>query len=204
MNKHKNYIDYSIEYSHIYTDETFSQEHRSSVLALKQHLPKFVDKVVDKVVFIDNYNTTKHILDIEGFLNIIKEEGVAHDYFVFEADMVPYKNQLLDAIEDRKIKREYERYIDTHGKLPCSFLTAAWYLIRLGYFQPIEGIIYGKNSKQFKPAHKIINILPERFQAVELKTRKLIAATKYKEGVVNIESLFFASSSKVPKHSPIS
>ena len=204
MNKHKNYIDYSIEYSHIYTDETFSDEHRSSVAALKRHLPKLEGKVVDKVVFIDNYNTTNHILDIEGFLKSIKEEGVAHDYYVFEADMVHYKDQLLNAIENKKIKRDYQRYIESRGKLPCSFLTATWYLIRLGHFDPNSGMIYGKDTKEFKPARKIINVLPERFEQVELKTRKLIAATKYRESVMDIESMFFTSSTKVSKHTPIS
>lgn len=204
MDKHKNYIDYSIEYSHIYTDETFSDEHRASITALKQHLPKLAGKMVDKVVFIDNYNTSDHILDIEGFLKSIKEEGVAHDYYVFEADMVPYKQQLLDAIQDAKMRREYERYIDKKGKLPCSFSTAIWYLVRLGYFIPIDGMIYGKDAKEFQPARKIINILPDRFADVELRTRKLIAATEYRDAVANIESMFFASSVKVSKHAPIS
>lgn len=190
----KQYIDYSIEYSHIYTNEAFSNEHKQSVAKLKNYLPQLEGKSVDKVVFIDNYNSTEHLLDIDRFLQSIKEEGVTHDYYVFEADMAPYKDMLLDVIENDKIRREYDRYITNKDKIPCSFMTAVWYLIRLGFFPLNDGIIHGKNSTEFLPARKVINVLPERFRSVELKALELVGSTKYGESIKDIDFLFFDSS----------
>lgn len=202
--KQNNYIDYSIEYSHIYTDESFNDEHRRGIAELKEQLPKLKDKIVDKVVFIDNYNSTNHILDIEGFLSSVREEGVAHDYYVFEADMVSYADQLFSVITDRRVRKSYESYIERHNKLPCSFLTTIWYFIRLGYFEPNAGIIYGKDVASFVPAKHIINVLPERFCDVEVRTLKLITATTHAVASKNITSVFFASDPKVSKARAIS
>jgi hypothetical protein len=139
---------------------------------------------------IDDYNATEHLLDIPNFLRKLTLEGVEPDYYAYEADMQKYSDKMLGIIQDKKVRKSYSRYIDGNGgKLPCSFMTSIWYLIRLGIFDADE--IVKSEKSAFKPADTLINILPERFRSVESMAIKLIGSSKHSNAISKIDYVFF-------------
>lgn len=180
---------YSVEFSHIYTNEVFSNEHTRSVVNLNSYLPKLKKTQYQTCILIDDYNPNEDLLDISNFFNELENLNATPDYYSYEADMSKYKNEMLSLIQDKKIFKQYTRYIENKNTLPCSFMTAIWYLIRLGTL-PHNGVIKEINEP-FLPSKNLINILPERFRAVEQKTIKLIGSTKYSNYVGNIDYIFF-------------
>ena len=184
--------DFSIETSHIYTNETFSGEHKKSVDKFRRYKKTMdPDKTYSSVVLIDNYNSTEHLLDVEDFLAQLDEMGAKPDFYAYEADMRNYADDMLSIIEDSRIKKSYESYINGKNTYPCSFMTAIWYLIRLGYFTPDAGIINVRNGEKFASADYLINILPERFRSVEAQTLKLINASKGSDLSHRVDYVFF-------------
>ena len=181
---------FSVEFSHIYTNEAFSDEHRQSILNLKKYLPKLKDDDFQTCVFIDNYNSTEDLLDVGDFLESLESEGVQPDYFAFEADMAKYTERLLAIIQDERLRKSYEKYISKKNILPCSFMTSIWYLIRLGVFEK-DAIV--QNSKGFAPAETLINILPERFRTVEAKTLEIINSTNNLDAIGKVDYVFYSS-----------
>ena len=180
---------YSVEFSHIYTNEVFSNEHKQSVVNLNSYLPNLQKDQYQTCILIDDYNPNEDLLDQKDFFNKLKSLDATPDYYAYEADMANYKNEMLRLIQNKKIFKQYNRYIDEKNTLPCSFMTAIWYLIRLGALAD-DGIIKSK-KESFVPSANLINILPERFRAVEHKTIKLIDSTKYSNYVGNIDYIFF-------------
>lgn len=181
---------FSVEFSHIYTNEAFSGEHRQSIQNLKEYLPKLKDEDFQTCVFIDNYNSTEDLLDVDDFLVRLKNEGVQPDYYAYEADMAKYTEKLLGIIQDDRLRKSYEKYISKKNSLPCSFMTAIWYLIRLGVFEK-DAIVH--NSKAFVPAEELINILPERFRTVEAKTLDILTSTNNPRAIGKVDYLFYSS-----------
>ena len=70
-------------------------------------------------------------------------------------------------------------------------MTAIWYLIRLGHFEPGPAQIRQMNGREFIPAKYLINILPERFRAVEAKTLELLANSIYSDSAYNVDFIFY-------------
>lgn len=182
-------IEYSIEYSHIYTNETFSKEHTKSIANLVRYLPDLKKNQYQICVLIDDYNPSEDLLDINKFFNSLKQLQATPDYFAYESKMGEYKDEMLKAIKNNKVRKQYERYISEKNKLPCSFMTGIWYLIRLGVFDPKKSI--EEKAESFTPSQRLINILPERFRAVEAKTLELIGASQYSMQVANIDYIFY-------------
>lgn len=182
--------DYSIEISHIYINETFSHEHEESINKFHKY-SKNIDGSMSAAVLIDNYNPNEDLLDLDDFLKKLTGMNAAPDFLGFEANMEPYKNRMLDVITDKRLQSSYARYIDGKDKLPCSFMTAIWYLIRLGHFEPDLAQIRQLNGREFAPARYLINILPERFRAVEAKTLELIAGSIYSDSAYNVDFIFY-------------
>lgn len=180
---------YSVEFSHIYTNEVFSNEHTQSVTNLNSYLPKLQKEDYQTCVLIDDYNPNEDLLDVKDFFDKLDALGSKPDYYAFEADMSKYKDEMLSLIQNKKILKQYSKYIDDKNTLPCSFMTAIWYLIRLGALSHRD--IVKDINEPFLPSANLINILPERFRAVEQKTIKLIGSTKYSNYVGNIDYVFF-------------
>ena len=180
---------YSVEFSHIYTNEVFSNEHSQSVTNLNSYLPKLQKDQYQTCILIDDYNPNEDLLDVDDFFKKLEALHAQPDYYAFEADMSKYKDEMLSLIQNKKILKQYSRYINDKNTLPCSFMTAIWYLIRLGALSHKD--VIKEISEPFLPSANLINILPERFRAVEHKTIKLIDSTKYSNYVGNIDYVFF-------------
>jgi len=185
---------YSVEFFHIYTDEKINGRHESSLKYLKEAM-KAWDFDYDLFVLVDDYNPTEHITTSDDVMKFLGQNGVTPDFWAFESAFIENAELLLDAIEKDKIRKQYRKYINKKGKYPCSLLAASWYLTRLGRL-PHTGQMNGagdKTSEQFAPAHRLVNILPDDFRPVELRTRSLISNSKFKEDVDRIQDLFYPS-----------
>lgn len=180
-------ITCNIEFFHIYTDETIGQSQEATLDCVREMM-RGVDKY-SLSILIDNYNPTEHTLDPEDVFAYVQSKGFDVDYWAYEADMLYNARLLLDKIMSRKLKKEYTSYIEKHGKYPCSLLTAAWYLTRLGYFKP-QGVIRPLDSHEFTPVSTLINVLPESYKDVEGRCFKLIGHSEYADAVTHIHDIF--------------
>ena len=200
-------VKYSIEYAHIYADEQFSPEHRAATEELSRVLGAFHPRndTYALAVLIDDYNPAQHTLKQDEFIGHLTALGARPDYIGLEAKLVAYKDHLVNAITKPKVRREYQRYLDRRPKLPCSFLVAIWYLIRLDAISSTDSAVYrkvGSTSVAFG-AHRLINILPHYFRAVEDQAMSLIRATSYRDRADDISARFYQSNF-VPQYANIS
>jgi hypothetical protein len=187
-------VKYGIEYSHIYTDEAFNWEHLLGVETLRGIVNTIEERGDSHVltVLIDNYNPSNHVLDIGGFQTDLALLGAQPDYVGLEAQLVHYKDDLLQSITKPRLQNTYRKYIEQKGKVPCSFLVAIWYLGRLGVYPLHQTGVYAKTSLrpvEFSSEH-IINILPRRYRKVELQALEIIESTPYRDLARNISSIF--------------
>jgi hypothetical protein len=184
---------YSVEFFHIYTDEKINQRHIESINQLKKS-EKDWGFSYELIVLIDNYNPEKHTLKEDEVLNFLTDQKINLDFWAFEKDLIKNAEVLLDCINNNRILKNYRKYIERNNKYPCSLLTSAWYLTRLGYFKS-DGLIKSlKKGKVFKPASGLINILPEDFKSIEKKVKQLILSSKFSEAADKIENLYYSTS----------
>jgi hypothetical protein len=178
---------YNIEYAHIYSDEVFNQEHVESlkVLELILRILNNDSKTYSLNLLIDEYHPENNTLNVEDFLNKLKYRGYYPDYLYFESDLHKDLNLFLDNMNNEKHVHEYHRYFEKHGKSPCSYLIANWYLKRLGVL-PVSNI--KKLTPEDKPfvADKIINILDKKYKKNEDRALELIKDSKFAPYIDNI------------------
>lgn len=180
---------YSVEFFHIYTDETIGSGHKTSIDYLKAASPAW-DVDFDPIIMIDNYNPKEHILTSKDVMEYLSSQGMTPRYWAYEADMAQNAELLLSSLPEGKLKRSYLRYIDARGKYPCSLLTASWYLTRLGVLD--HSVIRATNPEDtYETATKLINILPIGYKEVEKRAAKIITESPYAAQVHNIQDLFF-------------
>lgn len=180
---------YSIEFFHIYTDEQIGPEHNASIEYLREASTAWkVDH--NLIVMIDNYNPTTHILSADMVFEHLQNNGVMPSFWAFEGDMPQNAKTLLESLPNNKLRRSYEKYIDKNGKYPCSLLTASWYLTRLGVFDT-EPIRSTEQGRSYEAADRLINILPLGYKEVELRAKKIIAASPFANQAHNIQDLFY-------------
>ena len=181
---------YSIEFFHIYTDEKIGDVHTASLDYLKGLQKSWGDLSSSLIVLIDDYNPTKHTLSKKDVIDYLTQESMIPHFWAMESAMVPSANILLEEITDKKLQNSYRSYIAKNKKYPCSLLTAAWYLTRLGQLDD-NGVINGLSEDIYIPADRLINILPSSCKQVEKRTRKLILKSKYADLADNIQDLFY-------------
>lgn len=185
----------SVEYFHIYTDEEINGRHKRGLDYLKT-IEKSWQFKYDKVILIDNYNPTNHILDSQKVLDYLDQEKMLPDFWAYEGDLIKNAEKLLNNISSNKIRRSYEDYINKNKKYPCSLLTASWYLTRLGrldYNGVIKNVSGNKNA--YTAANKLINILPQDYKEIEKRAFKVIKNSIYKTETDNIQDLFYPTDS---------
>lgn len=184
-------VDYNIEYCHIYVNENFTTEHYRAVNLLKTAINDLEKKNLSYTtsVLIDDYNPTEKVLNVKSFIKELDCMGGKADHVVYESKLTRLKDDMLGVMRG-KLKRRYQLYINKTGKCPCSFLVAAWYLLRLGIFTDGQ-IIKPKKTKPFA-AKQIITILPQRYGSVEKRALEILESTVYADDVRdNIEHIFF-------------
>jgi hypothetical protein len=180
---------YSIEFFHIYVDEEISPVHLRSLEYLKTVTKAWsIDK--STIVLIDEYSPTHGDLTPGEVCQFLEKNGAKPDYWAFEGDLVPAAEKLLDSLTDKHLTKNYRRYIEAHGKYPCSLLTATWYMTRLGAFDT-SVIKRCAATEEYKPADRLINILPAGYKPVEAKAHELIAKSMFDEQADMVQDLFY-------------
>lgn len=158
----------SIEFAHIYTDETISYEQTETKRLVINYIQRIRDThEIYLYNMIDDYNPQRHILNIETFKSYLQKDIPYKINFFYESEMMKYASQTLEFLNN-KDKNSYERYISKNNIFPCSLLALTFYLIRLGV------INIGENIK----AHEIVNFLGYRFFEIENYIIKLLKRSK--------------------------
>jgi len=197
---------YSVELMHIYADQTYSAEQTTGAVLANQLVRELGSEEFTTCILIDNYNPEVSSLDIGDFLTTAEEHAGKIDYWAFEAAMAPYERALMGMVRVPSVYKRYRGYIDKRGKLPCSFLTAVWYLLRLGILIPDTGTIKSRYAASFTPASRLVNVLPSRFEKTEQHALELISSIQLidtNEAITNhyftspLESLAFPDSTDI-------
>lgn len=186
------FVDYSIEYSHIYVNEDLSREHLESIEIVKRLINQLdrQGKTYSLSILIDDYNPSEDLLDREDFLKKLELFGLKPDFYVYESRITDYNSYLIKELSG-KLGRQYERYINEKPRTPCSFLVASWYLLRLGCFKTNRGTINKVETRKHFYGRKLINVLPNKFEHVENKSNDIILTTKYKSRMKDIETILY-------------
>lgn len=182
---------YSVEYFHVYTDDDISSVHTGS-LGQMRTIALTLGKNARPIILIDNYNPTEDKLSSENIFQFLDSQGASPEYWAYESDLVENAKVLLGNMTDSHLERSYRRYIEKHDKFPCSLLTAAWYLTRLGVLDAKGVIRTVKNdTHEFVPSEALINILPGVYNQVERRAYSIIAASKYANVASKIYYVFY-------------
>lgn len=179
-----------VEFFHIYTDEKINGIHSASLKHLRETRDTW-DFETSTIILVDNYNPTNHILAVEDVFEYLRNEGELPSYWAYEGDLVDNAKVLLKHITSNKIRTSYERYIENHGKYPCSLLTASWYLTRLGNLDHGKVVRQLNATSPYKPVSRIINILPADYKSVEDRALEIIKHSEFAAAADGIEDLFY-------------
>jgi hypothetical protein len=184
---------YSIEFFHIYSDEVIGVRHTRSIEYLEV-AQKLCESTYDLVILIDNYNPKEETLALDTVLDYLGSKNVSPQYYAYEKDLVANAQTLLEGITDHKLKKDYTRYVAKHEKYPCSLLTAAWYLTRLGALEK-DDIIHAVpgNDVPYQASTHLFNILPEAYTAIEQKALKIIERSSFADQAPQIHNMFYDS-----------
>lgn len=166
----------SIEYAHIYTNQTVHEEHELSLKKLDEALKQYTESEVALVVMVDDYSFPDPTFDYEAFAAWLNSRDGKPDLIIRESQLIPVCDEVLQLLPDgSKLKSQLIDYIKTK-KYPCSLFIVAWYLLRLGLItHPALDARY--------TAKKLLNILPASVEPVEQKGLEIIAATPYHKAV---------------------
>ncbi len=185
--------NYGIEYSHIYTDQSFDEEQSNGINELKKKESSLNNNPSpSRLVLIDDYSPAISFerFNLQSFLKQLEENKALPDVIVRESSLTKFCQMTLDLMVDGRVKHQLMRYIQSRKKFPCSLFIASWYLLRLGAFgKPRVEIAYGNEDKIF--SKEIITILPDSFQTPERNATDIISSTKFNDLNKKIERIFF-------------
>jgi hypothetical protein len=192
-NRKDNFVDYNIEYAHIYSDQDFNNEQIASINKTKEVINGLEKhkKTYSLVVLIDDYHPDQIKFDQQKFTNSLKDFGLVPDYITFESRLVDYKEDILNLLPANEVIK-FNKYFKKREKLNCSFLIVGWYFLRLGLL-PLKDKLIIKISKNRKPfcGKEIINILDEKYTDTEESTHRIIKKTVFKDAVTKIKKVFY-------------
>lgn len=173
-------VDYSIEFAHIYVDQIFNTDYKKSSQRVKEIASNLeeTNKSYNLALLIDDYNPKRHLLNVDKYINKLANLGLAPDYVVFESELTKLTDEVLSVIYDDRLRNSYQRYMNKKH-IPCSFLVATWYLLRLGLLDRQAINFYYENRSKSFTAQSLINVLHPRYQSVEQKAQELISKSDY-------------------------
>lgn len=188
-------LEYSVEFFHIYTDEIINGRHTMGLEYLKA-IEATWSLNYKRIILVDNYNPDYHTLSAEDVLKYLEKQKMLPDYWAYEKDLVNNAQLFLESVSNRKLRNSYLRYVEKTNKYPCSLLTAAWYLTRLGYLEAGD-IIKSTNSvnPDYKVVDRLFNLLPQDYKNIEERAKELILKSEYSEAADKIQDLFYPADS---------
>lgn len=167
--------DYSVEYCHIYTNESIGPEHGQSIQRLDAITKKLDDSraTYNLCVMVDDYSFPGQNFDYAKLLEWMEGKDARPHFLVREAELIGAAEEVLTLMAESKKKRELTNYVRKKA-YPCSLFIAAWYLARLGKLKKSP-------ASMTSHAERLINILPLRFDPYESEAREIIALTPFKD-----------------------
>lgn len=165
----------SVELLHIYGDEQIGEEHTSDISRYLE-MCLVLPESHSVVVLIDDYNTPLNPRLPELAISLLVSHGVGVAHVAMESALVPNAEHLVSTLTSRRLRESHVKYREHKGVWPCSLLTAAWYLTRLGRL-PASGIFLPVDHQVWSPAAKVVNILPEGYRAVEKRAAQIMRAS---------------------------
>lgn len=184
---------YDIEYAHIYSDRLLDTEHLhgAAVAAGTAHVLETAGASCSRTVLIDDYARLR-LLENDVLVDALEAFGVRPDFLASEAALVSLHEEVVGLITDKEQRRSIKRYYRDRGYLPCSYLVAIWYLVRLGAVHPEPGTVFTAvtDSAAFTPADRLVNVLHPRFRIVEAQAYRLIGATRHAPLVERVHAVF--------------
>ena len=122
-------------------------------------------------VLIDDYNTSQKSFD--PVVEQLEQIGTRPDVICSEASLIDTALNMIDHMPDSRIRRSILRYLNSHGKWPCSMLTASWYAVRLDLLPvPSNLVLAGDVDSVF--GERLINILDIQFAGVEREALRIV------------------------------
>lgn len=168
-----------IEIGHFYTDDDISMIDLSYLDDIMDTIKNSSNKVL--ALFIDNYNTVEHILDVPQLK--LDYEGKLNTpiHIFYEGDMVQYYHKTLNFFTDKDlVVTKYNRgkkeklelaigdaritiaEISPNFKITCAMLSLMWTLYRLGVYNN-DGIL-----------NNVTTIIDKKYMKVEEKVLMML------------------------------
>jgi hypothetical protein len=165
----------SVEFAHVYADEQLGAEQDLSAVEAARISAEHDD--VQRVVLVDDYNAVVAPQRLGALLAELRELAPPEDVIASEAALAPAAQMLLRSMAAGRERRSIERYVRDRRRWPCSLLTAAWYLVRLGELPAPERLFL--TSDPLRPAAELVNLLPARFGESERRAMALLGASSF-------------------------
>tara|TARA_R110002153_G_scaffold189041_1_gene341864 strand:+ start:1508 stop:2152 length:645 start_codon:yes stop_codon:yes gene_type:complete len=184
--------NYNLEYSHIYIDEIFGQEHLQGIEILNAMIKELKDlnKSYNLISMVDDYSPrTEDKFDYDAFLNQLINAGAEPDVIIRESALLRANITLLGQMKDSKLRRNLVSYLKKKEMHPCSLFVATFYAIRLGLLSSEISCVHINND--FAPSESIINILPMRFKASEKNAIKILTKIYGNDIKKSIQTIYF-------------
>lgn len=180
-----------VEYAHLYADAAYGAEQTASVALARDVKAAAGAGLCTASLLIDDYNASDAGFNLAEVVDALKTDGLAPDFVGYEASMAGEADQMLASFTSARRRRSYERYIARRGLVPCSFLTATWYLVRLGILDSAASRPTSVRGRDFVPAERLVNVLPSGYANVEAEAMEIIRATKHFAAADRISARYF-------------
>ncbi len=214
-------VDYNIEFAHIYSDQPeLTDEQIKSAEVTKKLIKKITDenKTFVLTLLVDEYHPKFHKLNFNRFLEKLCSFGVPPTYIAYESKLISAAKLLMKSIPQdmkkttkfhptitvnekitylvdktgKKIKLRTKGSIVHFSRYTCAILSTAWVLLRLGVIQAKNAVeLTGMTKPKPFAAKNIINVLPKKYEGVEIANKNIVLASQYKQFAKNMYSEYF-------------
>lgn len=205
--------DLHIEFSHIYQDEPFSNEHETSVLILKELLRNYQQngQTVVTSILIDDYHSQEHVWSENELLDQVSSFGCQPDVLAFEGSFVKLASDLINELPEQfkriehfcKEKKCVVFFVDGQVKFSlldqfayedvpkCVLLSCTWLLCKLGILPFPKDSFKRLNQEVDLSSRTILSILPESYRSVEENVYRLLLALGYENEIKRVQYIYF-------------
>ena len=214
-------VDYNIEFAHIYSDQpNLTDEQIKSAKVTKKLIKKITNdnKTFVLTLLVDEYHPEFHKLNFNKFLKKLSSLDVPPTYIAYESKMISAAKLLMKSIPHdmkktmkfhptitvnekityivdktgKKIKLKTKGNVVHFSRYTCAILSTAWVLLRLGVIQAKNAVeLTGMTQPKPFASKNIINVLPKKYEGVEIANKNIVLTSRYKQFVNNMYSEYF-------------
>ena len=204
--------DVSVEFCHIYQDQSFGEEQQRSISLLKDVLQELERKQKTYVtsVLVDDFHVEKEKWELTLLLENMKSHHIMPDMIAMESQFTTVAEGIISLIPEKYKRREYFRkekkhvmfFCDEYHKFAlkdsyeqedvhkCVILSCAWLLCKLGHYAfPANSITYRDAS--CVQSHEVISILDKKYEKVERQVLHLLSAIGLEKEREKINYVFY-------------